>query len=123
MSERVKRILLIIAGSLLVIIGSIGIIMPILPTTPFLLLAAACFIRSSGKCYNWLVRNRFLGSYIKNYLDGSGMPMRAKLITIVILWASIGFSMYRIHNPWITALLAAVAVGVSIHIFTIRTKR
>jgi uncharacterized membrane protein YbaN (DUF454 family) len=68
------RILLVIAGTLFVGLGIIGIFIPVLPTTPFLLLAAACYARSSRKFHEWLLNNRWFGDYIRNYLQGKGFP-------------------------------------------------
>jgi len=85
MPEKLKRKLLIIAGTISTAIGIIGIFVPILPTTPFLLLAAACYLRSSPRFYHWLVNNRFFGIYIRNYLQGRGMPLKIKIFTILLL--------------------------------------
>ena len=74
------RILWITLGSPFVAIGTIGIFVPGLPTTVFMILAAACYVRSSEKLYNWLIRNKTFGKYIKDYREGKGMPMRAKII-------------------------------------------
>jgi len=78
MPEKLKRKLLIIAGTISTAIGIIGIFVPILPTTPFLLLAAACYLRSSPRFYHWLVNNRFFGIYVRNYLQGRGMPLKKR---------------------------------------------
>ncbi|NLO20223.1 MAG: DUF454 domain-containing protein, partial [Ignavibacteria bacterium] len=69
-----KKFLLIIAGSFSLILGLIGIVIPILPTTPFLLLSAACFFKSSDKLYNKLISSKYLGSYIKNYREKKSVP-------------------------------------------------
>ena len=76
------RILWITLGSTFVAIGTIGIFVPGLPTTVFMILAAACYVRSSEKLYNWLIRNKTFGKYIKDYREGKGMPMRAKFCSI-----------------------------------------
>ena len=73
------RLLWIALGSTFVGIGTIGIFVPGLPTTVFMLLAAACYVRSSDRLYNWLIRNKTFGKYIKDYREGKGMPMRAKI--------------------------------------------
>ena len=73
--NRLFRGILIISGSFFFELGIIGIVIPLLPTTPFLLLAAACYSRSSKKFYNWLLNNKWFGPYITNYLDGKGIPL------------------------------------------------
>jgi len=123
MSEKLKRHLLLIAGTLSLAVGIVGIFVPILPTTPFLLLAAGCYLRSSQRFYNWLMGNRLLGAYIRNYLEGRGMPIKVKLFTIILLWATIGFSIWIVSKLLITVILLIVAVGVTLHIIFIKAKR
>ena len=119
-----KRLLLIIAGTVFTAIGIVGIFIPVLPTTPFLLLAAACYLRSSEKFYYWLLNNKILGLYIKNYIEGKGMPLKMKLFTLSLLWLSISLSMWLgTQNPIIRIILAVVAIGVTVHIVTIKAKK
>jgi len=116
------RYLLIIAGTLFLGFGIIGIIIPILPTTPFLLLAAACYVRGSTRFYTWLMSNRWFGTYIKNYREGKGIPLLFKLITIALLWLTILGSIYFILSIiWIELVLLLIAAGVTIHIIMIKT--
>ncbi|MAE11244.1 MAG: hypothetical protein CL876_04945 [Dehalococcoidales bacterium] len=118
-----KRILLVAAGTLLTTLGVIGIVVPILPTTPFLLLAAACYLRSSPKSYNWLLNNRILGAYINNYLRGKGMPLKVKLFTVVLLWVTIGLSIvFAVQGLVMRLILGLVVAGVTIHIVRIKTS-
>ena len=115
------QILLITTGTFFVGVGIVGIFMPILPTTPFLLLAAALYARSSKRFYNWLVNNRIFGQYIKNYREGKGIPLRLKLITTILLWITIGCSaIFAIDILWVRVILVIVAVGVTIHIVRIK---
>jgi uncharacterized membrane protein YbaN (DUF454 family) len=123
MSEKLKRQLLMAGGTLSLAVGIAGIIIPLLPTTPFLLLAAGCYLRSSQKFYNWLMGNRWLGAYIRNYIEGRGMPLKVKLFTIALLWATIGVSIWLTARPIVTIILLIVAVGVSLHIIFIRARR
>ena len=90
--NRLFRGILIISGSIFLGIGIIGIVVPLLPTTPFLLLAAACYARSSEKIYNWLLNNKRFGPYIRNYIEGKGIPLKIKLYAISIIWFTIIFS-------------------------------
>lgn len=119
-----NRTLLIIAGTLLVGLGIIGIFMPVLPTTPFLLLAAACYARSSQRFYHWLLNNKWLGNYIKNYIQRKGVPLKVKVLTITLLWITIGFSVvFAVEVFLVRLILILIAIGVSIHIFSIRTLK
>ena len=122
-SYRFRRRILIILGTIFTIIGIIGIFVPILPTTPFLLLAAACYIRSSDRFYRWLINNRFFGEYIRNYMEHRGMPLRIKILTISILWMTIGISVCIIQNLAIRIVLLLVAIGVTLHIIYIRARK
>jgi uncharacterized membrane protein YbaN (DUF454 family) len=116
-----KRKLLIGAGTLSAGLGIIGVVVPILPTTPFLLLAAACYMRSSERFYRWLTNNRVFGAYVRNYIEGRGMPVRIKISTILLLWLTIGLSMtFAIQSPVIRIVLLCVAAGVTTHIALIR---
>jgi uncharacterized membrane protein YbaN (DUF454 family) len=123
MSAKLKRPLLIATGTICLAIGIIGIFTPILPTTPFLLLAAACYANSSARFHRWLMNNRIFGSYIRNYTEGRGIPVKVKLFTIALLWATIGVSIWAVANWVVTAVLLVVAVGVTLHIAFIRAKK
>ena len=116
--------LLLIAGTLCVGLGIIGIFLPIVPTTPFLLLAAACYARSSQKFYTWLITNRVFGSYLKNYREGKGIPLRVKVGTLSLLWITIGFSViFIIHILWIQFVLFFIAIAVTLHILATKTTQ
>ena len=123
MSEKLKRQLLIIAGTLSLAVGIIGIFVPVLPTTPFLLLAAGCYLRSSRRFYNWLMANRWLGNYIRNYIEGRGIPIKVKVFIIALLWVTISISIWLVANTVVTVVLLIVAVGVTLHIIFIRVRR
>lgn len=86
------KILFIIAGFLSLGLGILGIILPLLPTTPLILLAAACFVRGSDRLYQWLLHNKWFGKYIRDFRAGRGIPLKAKIIGITALWLSLGFS-------------------------------
>jgi len=116
------KVIYLISGILSLILGTIGIVIPILPTTPFLLLSAACFLRSSERFYNWLINNKILGSYIRNYREGKGMPIKVKLFTISILWITILISIFLINTVWVRIILIIIAIAVTIHIVLISPK-
>jgi len=122
--NQIIRWILIAAGTIFVGLGILGIFLPILPTTPFLLLAAACYARSSKKCYNWLMNNKWFGVYIKNYREGKGVPLKVKAFTISLLWITILFSAFFVINIfWVRAVLILIAVGVTLHVLIIKTYR
>lgn len=123
-SNRLVKWVLIIAGIFFVGLGIIGIFLPILPTTPFLLLAAACFARSSKRFYNWLLNNRWFGNYIKNYREGKGVPLKVKVLSISLLWIAIIFSaFFWVSILFVKFILILVAIGVTIHILSIRPRK
>lgn len=88
------KVLLVLLGSLLIVIAAVGIIIPGLPTTIFLILAAACYIRSSQKLYNWLIKNKSFGPYLKDYREGKGIPKKAKLLAITMIILFIGYAIF-----------------------------
>ena len=117
-----RKCALVAVGVLALALAVIGIFVPILPTTPFLLLAAACFIRSSERLYRWLIGHRWFGSYIRNYREHRAVTRRAKIAALVMLWSVIGYSaVAAVSAWWLRALLLAVAVGVTIHLLRLRT--
>ena len=119
-----RKYLLIAAGILCSILGFVGIFVPVLPTTPFLLLAAACFVRSSEKLYNRLLNNRLFGNYIRNYIEGRGLPLNIKIITITLLWVTISISIiFGVQNLIIRIILFIIALAVSFHIIKIKTRK
>jgi uncharacterized membrane protein YbaN (DUF454 family) len=123
MSAALKRYLFIVLGTLCLAIGIVGIFTPILPTTPFLLLAAFCYLRGSARFHRWLMNNRVFGGYIRSYTEGRGIPLKLKLFTIALLWVTIGISIWLVSNMIVTAILLVVVVGVSLHIAFIRRKK
>lgn len=122
--KRITQPFMIALGSLCVGLGVIGIFVPVMPTTVFFLLAAFFYARSSPRFYHWLLNNRWFGAYIRNYRAGRGIPMRQKVFTLVVLWLTLGYAgIFAISNLWVRLLLAAIAVGVTIHLVTIKTYR
>jgi uncharacterized protein len=118
------QILLISAGTFFVGLGIAGIFIPILPTTPFLLISAALYARSSARFYNWLINNRIFGSYIKNYREGKGISLKLKIITTALLWITIGCSaVFAVDILWVRIMLFIIAAGVTFHIIRIRPKK
>ncbi len=118
------KILFIISGTVFTALGFIGVVVPLLPTTPFLLLAAACYARGSKRFYHWLLNNRVFGSYIRNFRAENGIPLFVKIGTISLLWLTILFSAFLVlHSVLVRIVLIGIAVGVTIHILLIPTLR
>lgn len=120
------RTLLTVAGIICVVLAVAGIVLPLLPTTPFLLLAAACFARSSPRLDDWLHHNRLFGPYLRAYRAGHGIPFPAKISIIALLWISIAFSAILAIPDRLWALrLVLVMTGllVSIHVLRVKTYR
>ena len=121
-SKQATCVLLRIAGTASLLIGCVGIVLPLLPTTPFLLLALACYARSSERWYHWLITNRWFGEYIKNWHEGKGIPMKTKILTIAFLILTIGYSAVVVVPFFIgKVILIIIAICVSIHVLSLPT--
>ena len=117
MTSQLMRALLIACGTLCVALGVLGIFLPLLPTTVFLLMAAACYARSSERFYQRLITNRWLGTYIVNHREGRGMKRRDKMVTLALLWIGIGATIVWTADAWwLRLLLAGIAAGVTVHV-------
>lgn len=117
-----KKWLLVSIGILSVGLAAVGLFLPVLPTTPFLLLAAACFIRSSDRLYRWLINHKWFGPYIRNYREHRAITRPAKITTLVLLWGVIGYTVLRAVSDLLPRIaLVLVAVGVTIHVLRLRT--
>ncbi len=120
--HRITKILLVTAGTICLALGAIGVVVPILPTTPFLLLAAACYCRSSERLYRWLLNNRLFGEYIRNYREGKGIPLKTKIAAVTVLWIAIVYSAFFVVDIIeVQLVLLVVAIAVSIHIMRLPT--
>ena len=124
-SQKVVRALFFVAGSVSLSLGAIGIVLPVLPTTPFLLLALACYCRSSKRMTKWVLTNKYFGSYIRRYKEGKGIPIKTKIIALAALWITISYSAFFIVNKWwiVQLILFAIAIAVSVHILRLPTYR
>ncbi len=113
---------LLIVGWSAVILGVLGIFLPLLPTTPFLLLAAACFARTSDKFYQWLTKHPRLGKYISAYLNGKGIPLKAKCYTSALMISMMTLSAVLVQPPiWAIISMYVIALCVSIYLFKLPT--
>ncbi len=117
-----RKAALMTVGILAVGLALIGIFVPVLPTTPFLLLAAACFVRSSDRLYNWLIRHKWFGDYIRHYREHRAVTLQAKIVALALLWGVIGYTALTVVDAWwLRVLLGMIAVGVTLHLLHIKT--
>jgi uncharacterized protein len=116
------KIILIIIGTLSIALGVVGIIVPLLPTTPLILLGAVCYVKSSESLYQKLIRNKWLGGYIKDFRENKGITKKNKAVSITMLWLSITASMLIMHMSFlISSILIITAVTVSAYILSFDT--
>jgi len=121
--KRLGKLALILVGHFSAALGILGIFIPLLPTTPFLLLAAACYARSSERVYIWLINNKWLGNYIENYREKKIIPLKVKVLSLSLLWITIGFSIFFVVNIFLLrVILILIVIGVSIHVLSFRTS-
>ena len=122
--QKIVRAFFFVVGTVSLVLGAIGIVLPILPTTPFLLLALACYLRSSDRMTHWILNNKYFGKYIRNYREGKGIPLKTKIFAISVLWISIFFSAFFIIQILIVQIiLFVIAAGVTIHLIRLPTYR
>lgn len=120
--NNVLRWILISSGWIAIVIGVIGIFLPLLPTVPFLLLAAACFARSSEHFHTWLVEHNHLGPLIRDYLNGRGIPLRVKRIAIGMVWLSFLSSIFLLApGIWVKIILVAIAMSITLYLLALPT--
>lgn len=117
-----KNTILLIIGLISFTLGAIGVFVPVLPTTPFVLLAGGCFSISSPRLSAWLKKSKFFGSYIENYENNTGIPKKVKIKAIVTVWAGIILSMFLIQEMIINSILLIIAVCVSIYLGKMKTR-
>ena len=109
--SRIPRPILLGIGWTSVALGLIGVVVPGLPTTTFLIIAAWCFVRSSERAYAWLLEHRILGPYVRDYLSGKGMPVKSKVIALTMMWLACSTSAYFfVPNRFGQAAVMACAV-------------
>jgi uncharacterized protein len=119
-----KKIVFRILGFTSLTLGIIGIVVPVLPTTPFLLLSSSFFLKSSKKLYHWLLNNKILGQYIKDFQEEKSISLTVKISSISLLWITISISaIFFVHILWLKLLLFAISIGVTIHILHYKTKK
>lgn len=117
--------LAVILGLISLGLGVVGIFLPLLPTTPFLLLAAWLFVRSSPRLYEWLLSHPKLGPYVRNFRENRAIPMRVKVVSVSMVWLTIGFCIFAVVQQylWAQILLFAIAAAVTVHILSYKTLK
>ncbi|MDA3954920.1 MAG: YbaN family protein [Bacteroidales bacterium] len=118
------KYILAILGLISLLIGVLGIFIPLLPTTPFLLLSATLFMKSSTRLYNWLMNHKYLGKYIKNYLQYKVISKKTKISSISLLWIAITISIVLVVEKLVfKILLLAIAIAITIHILSFKSNK
>ena len=112
------RALWISAGSFSLVIGAIGIVVPLLPTTPLIILAAFCYGKASPKLHHWIITNRYFGHYIQDYQAGKGVPFRIKCFAVFIVWTSVLFSLFVIPLLFVKIGMLLFGIFLAVFIFT-----
>lgn len=121
MKSSLKKYLLIAFGSLSLGLGALGVVLPVLPTTPFLLIALYCYLRSSRRLYDWLLHHRLFGRYLYNYVTYRAVPRNTKIGALILLWVGLITSMILVDKLFVRLILLAVGIAVSIHILLLKT--
>lgn len=121
-SISLMKYILAFIGTVSLVLGVIGIFLPVLPTTPFLLLSAALYLRSSRRLYNWLLSHKHLGPYIKNFYEKKAIPLRVKIVSVSLLWITLLYCAFFVASAWwMRILFIAIAAGVTVHILGYKT--
>jgi len=121
-TKRVKRVIYLIIGTVALALGSLGLFLPVLPTTPFVILAAACYLRSSKRMHAWILQSRLFGETVENYQAGRGLKRDTKIRALVLMWATISISAFFFVDQLIfRGAMFLVAVGVTIYILGLPT--
>ncbi|WP_300703872.1 YbaN family protein [Bacteroides sp.] len=114
----------IIIGTISLALGIIGIFVPLLPTTPFLLLTAALYFRGSPRLYQWLLNHKYFGPYIRNFRENKAIPLRAKIISLTLMWGTMLYCIFcLIPLIWVKVLMFLIAAGVTYHILSFKTLK
>ena len=119
------RIFLIIVGCVSLVLGILGMFLPLLPTTPFLLLSAAAWVKASPSLYEWLINHRVFGEYIRNFREYRAIPLRVKIISVSLVWLTIGYCIFAVVDEWWWAqvLMTLLATAISWHILSFATLK
>lgn len=122
MLQKLKSKIWIIAGATALLCGILGTCLPVLPTTPFVLLAAFCFTKGSTKALQWLENNKFFGQILRDYRAGLGVPLSTKITSITTLWITMTLSIIVTQILWLSIILVCIGIAVTIHICHLKTR-
>lgn len=109
-------------GVISLIVGVIGIFVPLLPTVPFVLLSAYLFAKSSTKMHNWIMNHKTFGKYIQNYQEDKSIPLQVKVMSIIMLWSSMSISIFFLLENRLELQLLLLTITIAISTFLIRMK-
>ncbi|MGI6152899.1 MAG: YbaN family protein [Christensenellaceae bacterium] len=118
-----KSLVLTISGFAFLGLGAVGVALPVMPTTPFILLSAICFATGNKRLSAWISKSPVFGSFIENYREKRGVPKKTKIVSIAFLWTGLIISMLITQKTWLAILLLVVGACVTAHILLIKTKR
>ena len=111
-------------GTVSLALGIMGVFLPVLPTTPFLLLSAAMYMRSSHRLYEWLMSHKHLGAYIRNFREHKALPLRVKTVSVTMVWLTLLYcAIFVAEEWWMRVMFIAIAIGVTIHILSYKTLK
>jgi uncharacterized membrane protein YbaN (DUF454 family) len=117
------KIIYIVLGSITLVLGTLGIFLPLLPTTPFYLLTAWLYMRSSEKLYAKVMNNKYFGAIVRNFQEDKSLSLKTKIVVVTMIWATILYSAFWVVSVWwVRALLLAVAIGTTVHILSFKTR-
>jgi uncharacterized membrane protein YbaN (DUF454 family) len=122
--DKTRKIVYVILGSISLALGTLGIFLPLLPTTPFYLLTAWLYMQSSPKLYRKVMSNKYFGTIVRDFQEDKTISLKTKIITVLMLWVTISLSAFlAVSAWWIRLLLFVIAIGITIHILSYRTKK
>ena len=123
-SEKTRKVFYIALGSISLALGTLGIFLPLLPTTPFYLLTAWAYMKGSEKLYRKVMSNKFFGTIVRDFRENKVIPLKTKVFSVSLLWVTIlSSAFFFVSVLWVRILLIAIAIGVTIHIISYKTKR
>lgn len=121
-SGKMMRGIYVIVGTIALVIGAIGLFLPVIPTTPLVILAAACYYRGSERLHAWILRSRWFGETIKNYQAGRGLTRDTKVRAIILMWTTIIISAwFFVSNHFVRVAMIGVAMGVTVYLVRLPT--
>lgn len=121
----IVKIFLIILGTISLVLAIVGIFLPLLPTTPLLLLSAALWLKSSDRLYSWLINHPVLGVYIQNFRIHRAIPLKIKIYAVTMVWLTIGYCIFAVVDAywWAQLLMALLAVAITWHVLSYKTLK